>query len=209
MRTRVLAATLALILSLGLLNGCEGDNYSEWQRVVCDVQLVNEGSPVLSAWVEDGGDGIIGPPSTDDGRPVDVIPVIFRARPYTYSTMVIPEDDVYSSFIITGYNLYWEPVRNVPTGFDMTQFNISNGALYLQVPVGEDAVSAVMIADLTMKDAALAAITANGGDWLNDSTNDFTANARLQFIGHETGSKHQVYVNAGVFVTFTFAVSID
>ncbi len=204
MRTRVLAVTLALILSLGLLTGCEGDNYSEWQRVVCDVRLVNEGSPVLSAYVQDGGDGIID--GIDDTRPVDVIPVLFRSRPYTYSTMVIPEDDVYSSFIITGYNLYWEPVRNVPAGFDMSLFNINNAALYLQVPVGEDAISAVMIADLTMKDAVLAAISANGGNWAMDSTNDFTANARLQFIGHETGSKHQVYVNAGIFVTFTFAV---
>lgn len=206
MRTRVLAVTLALILSLGLFSGCENDNYSESQRLVCDVQLVNDGAPVLSAYVQDGGDGILD--GIDDTRPVDVVSALFRARPYSYNVMTIPEDDVYSSFIITGYNLTWEPVRNVPAGLDMSQFNIVNGAFNLQVPVNEDAIGAVMIADLTLKDAALAAIIASGGSWA-DSTNDFTANARLQFIGHETGSKHQVYVNAGVFVTFTYAIGSD
>lgn len=202
MRTRVLAVTLALILSLGLLSGCSNDNDSERQRLVADVEIVNGGVPVIAAWIEDGGDGII--PSSDDSRPVDVVEVLFRARPYSYGTMTIPEDDVYSSVIITGYNLYWETDYNAPAGLDMSQFNITNGAFYMKVAVGEDAISAVMITTLPMKDAIAAQL---GNPW--PTTSDFTANARLEFIAHETGSQHEYTIDSGVYVHFTYAVASD
>ena len=84
MITRVLSATAILVLLAGVLAGCDGDS-SELQRVVCEVQMVNAGVPLLSAYVVDGGDGIIGGAEPDDSYPADAVMVNFRARPYSGS----------------------------------------------------------------------------------------------------------------------------
>ncbi|RKZ18996.1 hypothetical protein DRQ50_02980 [bacterium] len=222
-RTRVLTAALALLLGLAPLIGCESGNDSEWQRVVCEVELVNEGAPLVSAYVVDGGDGIIGfdplTGTSDDTFPFDQIAVSFRARPYSVSTMTIPEDSAYSSFIITGYNLVWRTSTTNPDSLDLTQYNVTNGSLYLQVPINADAVSAVMVVDRAMKGGVLAAFEAAWyadpgnlpgsfpGFWTD--TQDFTAIADLQFIGHDSGSRHETVINSGVGVTFTYALAAN
>jgi hypothetical protein len=208
----VLSASLALILSLVVVSGCSNDNYSEYQRVVCEVELVNDGAPLVAAFVEDGGDGFIGidPVSgtSDDVFPFHSVPVMFRARPYSATTMVVPEDDVYSSFIITGYNLTWQPSPAVPAGLDLSQFDVRNAAYYLQVPVYEDAAAALMISDRALQDAIF---NAQGATWPAGWSpgNDFTAIASLEFLGHASGTKNQVVIPAGVHVTFTYAVTTD
>lgn len=209
MRTRVLSAAIALVMGLVPLVGCDSDNDSELQRVVCEVELVNDGAPLVSAYVEDGGDGIIGADPTsgtnDDDLSFDQVAVSFRARPFSTSTTTIIEDGAYSSFIITGYNLIWHAGAAAP--LDLSPYNVTNGPFYLKVPINEDAVAAVMVVDRAMKGAILAAM---GGSYPNNlwpETLDFTAIAELQFIGHDSGSQHETTIYSGLSVTFTAALA--
>jgi hypothetical protein len=193
-----MTAAIALALGLLFLAGCESDNYNEWQRVVCEVELVNGGAPLVSAYIDVGGDGAIG--GTDDSFPIDAVSVLFRARPYNLSTMTIPENDAHSWFHITNYDLVWVPGPGAPAG--LTAFNVTRGAFDLIVPVNEDAESSVMIADRALKEAYTAGLVNNGAA-------DFTATARLRFYGHESGGNHEVAIDAGVHVTFTGAITTN
>ena len=67
--------------------------------------------------------------------------------------MTIPKDDAYSSYIITGYNLTWVPGANAPAGLDLSPYNVTNAPFYLQVPVEDDAMGTVLIADRSLKEA--------------------------------------------------------
>ena len=140
MSTRVLSAMTIVVLLAALFSGCSDDS-SELQRVVCEVQAVNAGAPLVSAYVVDGGDGVIGGPDPDDLYTIDAVMVNFRARPYSRTVMTIPTDGTYSSYIITGYNLTWSPGPNAPAGLDLTPYNVSNAPLYVQVPIMDEAVS--------------------------------------------------------------------
>lgn len=198
MKTRLLTTLVVLALASGLLNGCANDDTNEWNRVVCEAELVNGGAPIVAAYIDVGGDGLVG--GTDDSYPIDWAPIVFRARPYTLSTMTMPEDDVYSWFHITHYDLIWRPGENAPAS--LTDYNVTHGGFDLIVPVGEDAVSAVMIADRRLKEDLTAGLVGN-------PLADFNATAELHFYGHESGSQHEVTVPASVFVYFTGAITTE
>ncbi len=206
MKTRVLTATIALAIAATLIVGCSNNDESEWQRIVCEVQAVNGGVPLVSAYVVDGGDGIIGGAEPDDSYPNDIVSVLFEARPYSLSTMTIPEGDAYSSFIITGYNLTWHPGPNTPAGLDLSPFNLVNQPFYLQVPIGGEAEGAVLVANRELKEAVLNAV---GGVAAWGFEDDFNASLELGFIGHDSGSEHEVTVPAGLLTNFTLAVTED
>lgn len=203
MSTRVLSAMTIVVLLAALFSGCSDDS-SELQRVVCEVQAVNAGAPLISAYVVDGGDGVIGGPDPDDLYTIDAVMVNFRARPYSRAVMTIPTDGTYSSYIITGYNLTWSPGPNAPAGLDLTPYNVSNAPLYVQVPIMDEAVSSVLVVDRSLKEAVA---TVLGLPWNFDQ--DFSAIARLQFIGHDSGSSHESVIETGLYVNFTFALSSD
>ena len=204
MRTRVLIAAALLIPALALTTGCSSDN-SERARVVCEVSSVNAGVPLISAYVTDGGDGVIGPgPSgtVDDKYTTDAVPVTFHARPYDSQVTSIGSDDPYSSFVITGYDLTWVPGADAPAGLDLTPYNVVNAPLYLTVPINDDASASVMVSGRAVKEAVG---TLLGTPWNLDQ--DFTVVARIQFMGHASGDEHVTKVDAGLTVTFTFAVA--
>ena len=83
-------------------------------------------------------------------------------------------------------------------------YNITNGAFSLQVPIEGNATSAVLITDLPTKDYLAATL---GDPWPTSS--DFTANARIQFIGHASGTTHETLVETGVYVNFTYFIGTD
>ena len=192
MSTRVLTAAMALVLLVALLAGCSSDN-SERQRVVVEVMQVNGGVPLLAGYQEED--------DTNVYYTVDPVDVLFHARPYDRSTMTIPEDDAYSSFIVTGYNLTWRPGVNFPAGLDLAPFNVRNAPFYLQIPVGDEAGAAVMVADRMIKQAVADVL---GTPWTVDR--DFSAYLDIEFIGHDSGSEHEVVVPAGLVVDFTFSI---
>ncbi|MFN2370685.1 MAG: hypothetical protein ABR506_05945 [Candidatus Krumholzibacteriia bacterium] len=192
MNTRVLKAVAPLVLLVALLGGCSGDS-SERQRIVLEVVTVNAGNPLVAAYQEQD--------ETDVYYTLDSVPVVFHARPYNQS-MTIPTDGAYSSFVITGYNLVWHPGANVPAGLDLSQFNVENVPFFVQVPVGDDAGSSLMVADRVIKEGIGAVL---GTPWT--LSQDFTAYLEMQFIGHASGDEHEVIVPAGLGVSFTFALS--
>lgn len=200
MNTRVLSALVALVL-LAAVAGCS-DNDSELQRVVCEVQLVNAGAPLLSAYVQDGGDGVIGGADPDDSYPSDAVLVAFRARPYSTSVTNIGEDDTYSSYIITSYNVHWVPGVGVPANLDLSAFDVVDAPFYLQVPINDEAAGGVLVVDRALKEAIASEL---GYGWTFDQ--DFSAYAMLEFTGHDSGSQHESVIEAGLAVNFTFAVS--
>ncbi|MCP4572023.1 MAG: hypothetical protein GY838_06675 [bacterium] len=204
MRTRVLIATAAVILAAGCVSGCSTDDTSEWNRVVCEVEAVNGGAPLVAAYVVDGGDGIIGGAEPDDSYTIDFVTLAFTARPYSSSTMTIPEGGAYSSFIVTGYNLTWVPGPNTPVGLDLTQYNVRNAPFYVQVPINGDAESAVLVGTRDLKESVYDTF---GGPWTFER--DFDAALQMEFIGHDSGSQHEVIVSTGLMVNFTFALSKD
>ena len=152
----------------------------------------------MAAYIDVGGDGVIG--GTDDSYPIDWAPIVFRARPYSLTTMTIPDDDVYSWFHITRYDLIWRPGANAPA--TLTDYNVTGGGFDLVVPVGDDAVSAVMVADRRLKENLTAGLVGN-------PLLDFNATAEFHFYGHDSGSQHEVMVPASVFVYFTGAITTD
>ncbi|MFO7607758.1 MAG: hypothetical protein R6X35_00985 [Candidatus Krumholzibacteriia bacterium] len=192
MNTRVLKAVAPLVLLVALLGGCSGDS-SERQRIVLEVVTVNAGNPLVAAYQEQD--------ETDVYYTLDSVPVVFHARPYSQS-MTIPTDGAYSSFVITGYNLVWHPGANVPAGLDLSQFNVQNVPFFVQVPVGDEAGSSLMVADRVIKEGVGAVL---GTPW--PLSQDFTAYLEMQFIGHASGDEHEVIVPAGLGVSFTFALS--
>jgi hypothetical protein len=191
-KTRVSTVMFALFVVLAVFGGCSSDN-SERSRVVCEVQSVNQGVPLIAAYVDVGTDGV--PGGTDDRLPIDAVPVIFVARPYIDGLSGGAGDGSYSSFIIHAYDLVWEPGLNAPAGMDA--FNVSRGATHLQVPMFEEAELSVLIADRALKDAVMT------------PTSDFRAIARLTFYGHDSGSEHEVAVRTSLMVNFIYEVSGD
>ncbi len=200
MNSRAIKLILVLsILGLSLFAaGCSNTEGNEWERLVCEVESVNSGAPLVSAYLDVGGDGMSG--TDDDSFPIDWVPVLFRARPYS-TAITIPEDAAHSWFHITGYNLTWTPNEGAPAG--LTDYNVVNGYCDLIVPVHDEGVVSVLIADRQMKEEA----------WYRalylDPTLSYSANCRLDFTGHESGSEKEVTVSGGMVVTFYGAVSTN
>lgn len=194
MKSTVMRAALGGLLTLSLLlamGGCENHDGNHWQRLVCEVQSVNAGQPLVSAYLHAGADGIVG--NDDDYHPIDSVMVIFHARPYG-STIMLPQDGAHSWFQVTSYDLLWQNVPGVPV--DLTAHNVLGGVANAMVPVYEEGGTSVLIAGMDMKNAP----------WFVDVyTGDiepFQANARLVFRGHESGSDKLVEIEAGIRVHF-------
>ncbi|MBK8166067.1 MAG: hypothetical protein IPK64_08875 [bacterium] len=185
MKSRVLFALLVAALFVG---GCEMDNSNEWQRVVCSVQSINGGTPIVSAALNIGSDPIN---DTDDYVPLDIVPVLFWARPGN-TLMTVPEEGAYSSFIITSYDAVWVPGAGAPD--ELAEYNITRGLLSARVPINDEFLVLFTVAPQQMKQEP----------WYpaSDSSTAFMANLQLTFYGHEEGSSHEIAIPAGTTVTF-------
>lgn len=181
---------LSLIVLLFALGGCEEDG-NDWQRLVCDVEIVNAGTPLVSAYLDAGPDNEVG--TDDDFQPIDMLQVVFHARPYS-STMVIPEDSPYSWFQIESYDLVWENNPRIPV--DLQPFNVYDANVNLMVPVNDEGVVSVLVAGVDMKAAPWFIDIANG------NLDAFQTDVHLTFYGHESGSSEEVALPAGVRVHF-------
>lgn len=193
MISRALILVLALLLGLTLMSGCSD---SDSERLVCEVQSVNGGLPLISGYVNVGTDGLT--PTEDDFYPIDIVPVVFYARPYG-TTVTLPEDGPYSWFHVTSYDLTWIP--GDVAAAQLVDHNVVGAFCDAMVPVNEDATINVIIADRTLKDAAwfLPALSST-------ASGTFTAQAQLTFYGHESGSEREVAIPAGLSVNFLPAV---
>jgi hypothetical protein len=185
-------ALLALLAAALLVTGCDLDNNNEWQRVVCSVQSINAGAPIVSAALNTGSDATN---PTDDFVPLDIVPVLFWARPGN-AMMTIPEEGAYSAFIITSYDAVWIPGAGAPA--ELTGYNVTRGLLSARVPLNDEFAVSFVIAPQQMKQEPWYPV------W--DSNTVFMANLRLTFYGHEEGSSHEVAIPAGTTVTFVGAV---
>jgi hypothetical protein len=189
---------LALVTITAILAGCSNHEGNEWQRLVCEVESVNSGNPLLSAYLYVGADKE--PNTSDDIYPIDTVPVTFYARPYS-SAIVLPEDGVSSWFHVTNYDLIWHPGPNAPA--EMTDFNVTNALCDARVPVNDRGQVEVLIADRVMKET----------DWYRELISipghSFTAGCELRFHGHETGNSENVTVEGGLMVTFYGVVNPD
>lgn len=199
MRRRTLTLLLTLAFISALAAGCTNHNENEWQRLVCEVESVNAGSPLLSAYLYIGPDLEAG--TGDDVFPVDWVPVLFYARPYS-SAIVLPEDYTQSWFHVTHYDLTWHPGPNAPA--EMTDYNVRGGFCEARVPVNDYGTVNVLIADRVMKEES----------WFRDlyhtdPGSSFTAACELTFYGHESGNSEVIQVPAGFMVTFYGAVDPD
>ena len=192
--SRALITMMARVMGLAALAGCS-DNSNELNRLVCEVEAVNDGAPLISAVLNVGNDGVSGTP--DDFTPIDSVPVIFRSRAYN-ATMNIPDDSTYSSFIITGYDLAWNSSDpNAPA--TLSDHNITGGLLSAQVPIDDDIAVGVLVAPLEMKSAAWFQNILGGAP-------SFTATATFTFKGHVSGTDHLVEIPAGLMVNFVGSV---
>lgn len=189
MKSRALIALLAAAL---FVSGCDLDNNNEWQRVVCSVQSINAGAPIVSAALNTGSDATN---PTDDFVPLDIVPVLFWARPGN-ALMTMPEEGAYSSFIITSYDAIWIPGAGAPA--ELTGYNVTRGLLSARVPINDEFAVSFVIAPQQMKQEP----------WYPDPAGDtvFMANLQLTFYGHEEGSSHEIAIQAGTTVTFVGAV---
>ncbi|MHB8078936.1 MAG: hypothetical protein ACYDIE_06750 [Candidatus Krumholzibacteriia bacterium] len=185
-----LAALLALAVTGALLGGCSQDG-NEFQRLVCEVSLVNAGTPLVSGYVDAGADRVAGTP--DDTFPIDIVSVNFHARPYSEAVILTPESP-YSYFHITSYDLTWVPLT--ADGDSLVNYNRVDARTELLVPVNDDATVPILIADRSMKDRPWFA------ELLTGSRPSFTAIAEIRFHGHETGSETDIVVPASLMVTF-------
>jgi hypothetical protein len=186
----IISMIVTAVAALGLLAGCSQDG-SEWQRLVCEVETVNAGNPLVSGYLDAGSDRIEG--TTDDFLPIDIVPVVFHARPYN-STIVLPEDGPNSYFDIVAYDLTWIPGPTCPD--ELLDYNVVNAPCHARIPVYEEGALGILIADRGMKEQ----------DWyyalFEDRGLSFNASADLVFYGHESGSDELIELHAGLQVTF-------
>jgi hypothetical protein len=187
---RAASGGLMLLFSLVLMAGCENHDGNEWQRLVCEVQSINAGAPLVSAYLNAGSDKIVG--TDDDFQPIDSIPVTFHARPYG-STVMLPEDSPFSWFHITSYDLEWETAPGDP---DLSAHEVFGGSTDLIVPVYDEASTNILISGSDMR------ATSWFVDLFTGDLASFQANARLTFHGHESGSDEEITIDAGVRVSF-------
>ncbi len=194
------ALILTLIITAVALSfaGCSNEDGNEWQRLVCEVESVNDGAPLVSAYIDVGNDGMIG--GDDDTFPIDYVPVKFRSRPYS-STITLPETGVSSWFHITNYDIIWHPSPNAPP--ELTEYNVTNGMCDAIVPVNDNGVVMILVADRHMKDE----------QWYRDlqevPDTYYTAACELVFKGHESGSSEIVEIPAGLMVSFIGAITSE
>ncbi len=194
-RKRYLLAAAVTMVFAGalLLPGCSEDG-NEWQRLVCEVQSINDGAALVSGYLDAGQDKIAG--TEDDTFPVDIVEVTFHARPYN-SAITLPEDAPYSYFHVTSYDLIWHPLT--PGGETLPEYNITGGGTDALVPVNERGSCAVLVADRYLKDQPwFVSQLATGLP--------FTARCELRFRGHETGSDREVTVSGSFLVHFVYAI---
>ncbi len=188
------------IVALGLILGVAGcsEDGNQWQRLVCEVESVNSGMPLVSAYLDSGSDNIVN--TDDDVLPIDFVSVTFHARPYN-DVITLPEDGTYSYFDVVSYDLVWHPGPGAPAA--MTDFNIHDAPCATRIPVYGEGSVAILVADRQMKEQP----------WFialyNDNSLSFSANAELIFHGHESGSDEIVDVPAGLLVTFFGVVSTN
>jgi hypothetical protein len=193
-KSPVLRSALGGLLTMSLLlvcGGCENHDGNHWQRVVCEVQSVNAGQPLVSAFLNAGSDGVVG--TSDDFVPIDSVPVTFHARPYG-STIMLPEDGAHSWFQVTSYDLVWENPVGVPV--DLTPHNVTGGGASAMVPVYEEGGTSVLVVGIDMKNAPWFV------DLYSGDIEPFQANANLTFHGHESGSDKMVQIHTGLRVHF-------
>ncbi|MFO7652279.1 MAG: hypothetical protein R6X25_00490 [Candidatus Krumholzibacteriia bacterium] len=195
---RLISALIALGLATGMvaLGGCDNHDGNEWQRLVCEVAAINDGTPLVSAYLNVGNDGMAG--TDDDFLPIDFATVTFFARPYN-SMVYLPDDGPYSWFHVTNYDLIWHPGPGAPAA--LTDYNVSGGMCDVIVPVGQEASVSILVADRGMKEES----------WYRDilyvGEGAYTATCELRFRGHETGSDTIVELGGGFTVTFFGQVS--
>lgn len=198
MKRRNFFIMMAVATMAALLAGCSNHDGNEWKRLVCEVESINAGTPLLSAYLNVGADKIAG--TDDDTFPIDWVPVSFYARPYS-SAIVLPEDGVSSWFHVTNYDLIWHPGPNAPA--EMTDYNVSNGFCEVRIPVNDHGQVSILIADRVMKEEP----------WYRElyttPGHSFTAACELRFRGHETGNSEIVTIESGFMVTFYGAVNAD
>jgi hypothetical protein len=195
-KTRVIFFTLLSTMILVAISGCSNHEGNEWERLVCEVESINAGSPLLSAYADVGNDNIAG--TADDVLTVDWVPVVFRARPYS-SAIYLPEDGAQSWFHVTSYDLTWHPIADAPP--ELVEHNITGGMCDVVVPNGDDAAVSVLIADRVLKEEPWFV------DLVLNPGYSFTANCELTFYGHESGNTREVAINSGFMVTFFGYVS--
>jgi hypothetical protein len=191
-----LATALLAVSILIAAPGCS-DSSNQHQRLVCEVESVNDGNPLVCAYLNSGSDGIVG--TEDDYLPIDIVPVVFHARPFDSDSITLVEDGVYSYFDVTSYDLIWHPGPDAPAA--LTDYDIIGAPCNARVPMNDVGSVAVLIADRGMKEQP----------WFvalyNDLTLSYQATAELVFHGHETGSETMIDVPAGLQVTFYGVVS--
>ncbi len=198
MNRRNLTLMLFVALSATLLAGCSNHDGNEWQRLVCEVESINAGTPLLSAYLDVGADKEAG--TDDDTFPIDWVPVLFYARPYS-SSIILPEDGVSSWFHVTHYDLIWHPGPGAPE--ELTTYNVTNGMCEARIPVNDHGSVSILIADRVMKEEP----------WYRElyttPGHSFTAACELIFHGHETGNSEIISIESGFMVTFYGAVNSD
>ncbi len=198
MKRRNLKIALTMAVLMAVVAGCSNHDENEWKRLVCEVENINNGIPLVSAYLDVGSDNEAGTP--DDGFPIDWVPVSFYSRPYS-SAIVLPEDDVSSWFHITSYDIIWHPGPAAPE--ELTDYNVTNALTEARIPVNDHGVVNVLIADRVMKEEPwYRTLYDNPGS-------SFTAACELHFHGHETGNSEIVTIEGGFMVTFYGAVKVD
>ena len=179
---------LALLVGLAALTGCSSDN-NEHHRLVAEADLVNAGTPLVVAALNDNGTG---DDPADDFVPIETLNVVFSARPLN-NTMEIEEFGPYSTFNITAYDLTWIPSVGAPAG--LTAYNVRGGRLTVSVPVYDEIEASVLVGNLSMKAEA----------WFPG--NPFTADLVVTFYGHSSGSEDVVSLEVGTTVQFLQTVA--
>jgi hypothetical protein len=186
----VVAMSLVL-LSFLAMNGCTNNTGTEWQRLVVEVDAINDGVPLVSGYMDAGPDRR--PGTDDDFAPIDFVEVQFHARPYN-QFITLPEDAPFSYFHITEYDLEWTPTT--PGGEELPNYNYYNAPTDLLVPVSQEASVLVLVADRYMKEQPFFS------DLFFNNKLPFNASCKMTFRGHQTGSDDMQEIVGAFMVTF-------
>lgn len=188
---------IAAALSLPLMSAC-GDDADDARSVVEFSSVAENGVFVCGIW-DAGGDKAF--PTDDDFIPAGHVPVTLKNRSYN-EYVFTPEFSPYGDFHVTEIAVNWYPIGPDTPIAELRRFDYS--AQYdVIIPKDSEISFNVMIVPFAMKSDTFFANLVNGGARGGDgSTPPFTAVARMQVRGHDSGDERLVTIEGAVIVEF-------
>jgi hypothetical protein len=183
-------ALLFITAGMAALVGCSKNEpcavCPEYPEVAIEIVDINDQSPVQSAYLSTGPDGVVG--TIDDFLPEDSVPVTFRV--FNASNPEVPPGDHY--VVMDEFDILWRAITL--GGEALTDYTTLESPTHIVIPLDETVTVGVLIASRRMKDIVLLKLFQDGSS--------FEATCELRFRGTPSWGGASLECIGSVHVSF-------